>query len=223
MNEKPEYLTIPQVAELCGVAPRTINRWIKAGYFPGARKGLGKTSPYQIPKADVEAFLERQSAEQEQWPESQLQEKQAAPAGVARPQVAETVQDLVRQIGERSTQQIALIVEDDVDARSIFELTLRSAGFVTSTVETGKEAVSWLKSMSPNLVILDLQLPDITGVEVLRYIRSTLHLSDLPVIVATAYPDMAIDIQDEVALVLEKPIRFEVLQRKAMSLARAGE
>ena len=76
--------------------------------------------------------------------------------------------------------------------------------------------------MAPDLVILDLQLPDITGVEVLRHIRSTLNLTDLPVIVATAYPDMAVDIQDEVALVLEKPIRFEVLQKKAMALARAA-
>jgi excisionase family DNA binding protein len=206
LSEDHEYLTIPQVAELCGVAPRTVNRWVKAGHFPGARKGMGKTSPYHIPRADVEAFLEQRDADVAGSPEKTV----------------ETTQTPVQRIGERSTQQIALIVEDDVDARSIFELTLRSAGFVTSAVETGREAISWLKSMAPNLVILDLQLPDITGVEVLRHIRSKLDLTDLPVIVATAYPDMAVDIQDEVALILEKPVRFEVLQKKARALARTA-
>jgi CheY-like chemotaxis protein len=132
------------------------------------------------------------------------------------------MQGLTPYTAGRSTQQIALIVEDDVDAQSIFELTLQSAGFVTSAVETGREAISWLKSMAPNLVVLDLQLPDITGVEVLQHIRSKLNLTDLPVIVATAYPDMAADIQDEVALILEKPVRFEVLQKKARALARAA-
>jgi excisionase family DNA binding protein len=206
LSDNHEYLTIPQVAELCGVAPRTVNRWIKAGHFPGARKGMGRTSPYHIPRTDVEAFLAQQDADAAQVPE----------------EAAGTAQDPALKTGERATQRIALIVEDDVDARAIFELTLQSAGFVTSAVETGQDAVSWLKSMAPNLVILDLQLPDITGVEVLHYIRSTLQLTDLPVIVATAYPDMAVSIQDDVALVLEKPVRFEVLQTKAMALARAG-
>ena len=74
--------------------------------------------------------------------------------------------------------------------------------------------------MLPNLVILDLHLPDMPGINILRKIRSTQWLAGVPVIVATAHPQMAEVIDEEADLVLIKPVRYRVLQDKAVELAR---
>jgi len=58
-----EYLSVTDVAEMCHVAPRTVRRWLKEGEFPGTRRGLGKTSPYRIPRDEVEAFIARRVKE----------------------------------------------------------------------------------------------------------------------------------------------------------------
>ena len=52
-----EYIKASEAARMCGVSSRTIRRWIKKGLFPGARRGLGKSSPYLIPRREVEAFV----------------------------------------------------------------------------------------------------------------------------------------------------------------------
>jgi excisionase family DNA binding protein len=57
-NANGDVLKVPQVAEMCGVDPKTVRRWIEDGFFPGAKRGLGKTSPYRIPRHEVEAFIE---------------------------------------------------------------------------------------------------------------------------------------------------------------------
>jgi CheY-like chemotaxis protein len=165
---------------------------------------LGKTSPYHIPRDEVEAFIEC-SARQGDGTD-----------------VGKAMDDLLRRREWGTGQRMALIVEDDTDTRTIFELTLQAAGFTTSVVETGEAALTWLKSMVPSVLVLDLHLPDVSGVDILHRIRSNPDLTDLPVIVATAYPDMAKSIRDEVDFVLVKPVRFEVLQGKAVSLARAA-
>ncbi len=73
---------------------------------------------------------------------------------------------------------------------------------------------------APDLVVLDLRLPDVPGVEVLRRIRADPRSAEIPVIVTTAHPRMAEEIQEEASLVLIKPISSAVLKRKAVELAR---
>ena len=63
-----DMLTTTQAAEMCGVTDQTIRRWIRLGRFPGAWRGLGDTSPYRIPRADVEAFIARKLAERGEGP-----------------------------------------------------------------------------------------------------------------------------------------------------------
>jgi excisionase family DNA binding protein len=62
MSEK-ETLSTTQVARMCGVTDETIRRWIRQGRFPGAYRGLGVTSPYHIPREEVEAFIARRLEE----------------------------------------------------------------------------------------------------------------------------------------------------------------
>ena len=228
MSEK-KILTTPQVAEMCGVTTMTVTRWIKEGYFPGVQKGLGLTSPYRIPADEVEAFIERMSQGlQEQWLENQRRAREQEAASLASqpgqpPQpatLAALAEALQRIEGRRPKGAFALIVEDDLDAGGIFEFTLQAAGFATSVVKSAHEAFTWLASVVPDVIVLDLHLPDVPGVEVLRRIRANPQLADVPVIVATAHTEMAEEIEDEVELVLIKPVRYNVLQDKAVELAK---
>jgi CheY-like chemotaxis protein len=223
--DSSESLTAKEVAHMCGVTSRTVTRWIKAGYFPGAWKAPGKTSSYHIPKTEMVAFIDRMSdgidaqGRERALEKTGLQTDPMAHPG-QRAALTGMVEVLQRLDHQQANKLFALIVEDDADAGAIFEFTLRAVGFHPMTVHTGQEALSIMASMLPNLVVLDLHLPDVPGTDVLQQIRTTRWLADVPVIVATAHPQMAEVIEDEADLVLIKPVRYRVLQDKAVELAR---
>jgi len=116
---------------------------------------------------------------------------------------------------------LALIVEDDEDAGIIFSNALHDAGFDTEIIQTGDEALIRLDNVTPDLVVLDLELPRVPGVEILRRIRANVRLTKTHVIIATAFPDMAMGLEDEADLVLVKPVSFAQLRDLATRLGLA--
>lgn len=82
--------------------------------------------------------------------------------------------------------RVALIIEDDADVRQLLVMTLGMNGFTTVEAENGRQGVALVKERQPDLVTLDLNLPDIDGVEVCRQIRP---LTDAYVIMITARQD----------------------------------
>lgn len=76
-----------------------------------------------------------------------------------------------------------LIVEDDVELANLMELYLREAGFQVAVAATGPDGVAKAEAWAPDLVILDLMLPGLTGWEVCRAIRRS---SRVPVLMVTA-------------------------------------
>ena len=107
---------------------------------------------------------------------------------------------------------IALVVEDEYDISLIFARALQSAGYETEIVRSGDTALTWLRAATPNLVILDLQLPRVPGTQILHYIRTDPRLADIRVIVATAQPNIAAALQDRADWVLIKPVNFGQLR-----------
>ena len=81
-----------------------------------------------------------------------------------------------------------LLVEDDVAIRTALTRSLREQGFVVTTVDKGMEALTGAVANKPDVVLLDLGLPDIDGADILSMLRA---VSDVPVIVATARDDEA--------------------------------
>jgi len=79
--------------------------------------------------------------------------------------------------------QTILVVEDESSIASFVALYLKNAGYGVQTVGTGSEAIETVESGRPALVVLDLMLPDIDGIEVCRRIRQR---SDVPVLMLTA-------------------------------------
>jgi DNA-binding response OmpR family regulator len=117
-------------------------------------------------------------------------------------------------------QPLALIVEDERDVSLVFSRALQAAGFRTKVVYAGDDALEWLSSAEPDIVVLDLNLPHVVGSEVLKYIRSEARLADTPVIVATAYARLAEGLHDHVDRVLFKPVSFRQLRDLAARLLR---
>ena len=80
-----------------------------------------------------------------------------------------------------------LIVDDDPDACEVASRLLTQNGYEVRSVPNGREALAELVSDTPDLVLLDLRMPEMDGLTLLEVIRSYLRWSDLPVIIVTAY------------------------------------
>jgi len=78
------------------------------------------------------------------------------------------------------------VVEDNPDNRLLVSAILGD-GYEIAEYETGKEAVAGIGSDRPDLVLLDISLPEMDGTEVLEWIRGQEGLEDLPVIALTAH------------------------------------
>ncbi len=79
-----------------------------------------------------------------------------------------------------------LVVDDDAVSRHVLGQTLAGAGLRCVTVGSGGEALAWLETSVPAVVLLDLLMPAPDGYAVLRHIRARPHLADIPVVVLTA-------------------------------------
>ncbi len=78
-----------------------------------------------------------------------------------------------------------LIVEDDFDISNMLRIYFDSQGYETIVAPRGEEALEICRRKLPNLVILDIMLPDINGYEVCRRLRSNLRTSHIPIIFLT--------------------------------------
>jgi CheY-like chemotaxis protein len=105
----------------------------------------------------------------------------------------------------------ALIVEDHIDAAVIFSEALKKTGYQTETVRAGDTALARLATAVPDLVILDLSLPRVSGLQILDVIRADPRLTQTRVVVATAHPQLADSIRAKADLVLIKPISYTQL------------
>src|SRR5687768_8413253 len=79
--------------------------------------------------------------------------------------------------------QPVLVVEDEASIASFVSLYLKNAGYDVQVAPTGEDALSKAEAQQPALIVLDLMLPDIDGIEVCRRIR---RLSDVPILMLTA-------------------------------------
>jgi DNA-binding response OmpR family regulator len=82
-----------------------------------------------------------------------------------------------------NTTQTVLVVEDEASIASFVSLYLKNAGYDVHVAETGESALDKAESQQPSLIVLDLMLPDIDGIEVCRRIR---RRSEVPILMLTA-------------------------------------
>ncbi len=84
------------------------------------------------------------------------------------------------------TKKKILIIEDNPDISKTLRLRLKMEGYDTVTAKEGKQGLSLAKSEHPNLILLDLRLPDLPGEEICRELRKDPLYENLPIIMFTA-------------------------------------
>lgn len=85
-----------------------------------------------------------------------------------------------------SAKKTILAVDDDATALGALRQILLQKGYEVATCASGEEAVEWLKKEVPDLVVLDVAMPGLSGYEVCRRIRADERTEDIPVIFLTA-------------------------------------
>ncbi len=83
-------------------------------------------------------------------------------------------------------KQTILIVDDEPDAVDLIEFNLRGAGFRTATAMSGDEALKSARELLPDLIVLDLMLPEVDGLEVCKILRRDPKTSSIPIVMLTA-------------------------------------
>ena len=117
-------------------------------------------------------------------------------------------------------QRTAVVVEDDSDVGELISGLLDQAGFAVTVVSTGAEALAVIRDQLPDLVTLDMSLPDIDGVEVCRQVRL---ITDCYVIVIsgrTSEIDRLIGLEVGADDYLVKPFSMRELQARVAALFR---
>ncbi len=90
---------------------------------------------------------------------------------------------------DHGESKLVLIVEDERDLSELLDYNLRGNGYRTAVAHTGPDGLAKARSLSPDLVLLDLMLPDLPGTEVARQIRADVAISHVPIIMLTAKAD----------------------------------
>ncbi len=115
-----------------------------------------------------------------------------------------------------------LIVDDEQDIRSLLKLTLEDKGYVCHTAESAKEAIEVLNTESVDLALLDIIMPEMTGLSLSKYVKET--FPGVAIVFVTSVDDMnlAFDCVKEGAddYIIKSKINSRVLQAVGQALER---
>jgi len=112
-------------------------------------------------------------------------------------------------------QKTVMIIEDEADAAELFSEMMRINGFRVIKMFSSAPAIPMIAQEKPDVILLDIMMPDISGLEVLRYIRREPDLSSIPVIILSAKSmpgDIKIGLEAGASMYLTKPVGFQDLK-----------
>jgi FixJ family two-component response regulator len=107
---------------------------------------------------------------------------------------------------------VVFVVDDDVSVRESLELLIQSAGWQPKTFESARKFLSCPRAQVPNCLVLDVNLPDFSGLDLQRFI--SVERTDMPIIFITGYGDVPMTVKAMKAGAVEfltKPFSDEVL------------
>ncbi|GJQ24630.1 MAG: response regulator [Planctomycetia bacterium] len=80
-----------------------------------------------------------------------------------------------------------MVVEDNEKNRKLMRVVLKSKGYAVIEAATGEEALNLLKNQKPNIILMDIQLPGIDGLTLIKLIKADAMTKEIPIIAVTAY------------------------------------
>jgi two-component system chemotaxis response regulator CheY len=119
-----------------------------------------------------------------------------------------------------SISKIILVVEDTVDTRELLHLYLTKEGFTVVLAADGGEGLYRVKSDRPDLIITDINMPNLSGIDMVKQLREEPECAKTPIIALTAYGK---DFSEEAIKAgatgtMQKPFEFDALIAQVRSL-----
>ena len=113
-----------------------------------------------------------------------------------------------------------LIVEDDADSREMLLLVLSEQGFKVTGAEDGRAALELIESARPDLIITDIQMPNLDGVGLIKALRKLPEMRDVPILIFSACHSEALSdaMRAGANATARKPLRLDSLVRLVKSL-----
>jgi DNA-binding response OmpR family regulator len=115
----------------------------------------------------------------------------------------------------RMEQKTVFIIEDEEDAAELFAEMMRISGFRVLKTSKSEPAIAMMVADRPDIVLLDIMMPEVSGLDILRQMRRDPNLAGIPVIVVTA-KGMPADIKNGMeagaSTYLTKPVGFQELK-----------
>jgi CheY-like chemotaxis protein len=124
------------------------------------------------------------------------------------------------------SQRTVIVVEDEADAAEMFAEMMRVNGFRVVKSFSSGPAINMITNEMPAVVILDIMMPDISGLEVLKYMRHEPQLAKIPVIVISAKSmpsDIKIGMDAGASIYLTKPVGFLELKQAVEKVLADGK
>ncbi|HSL27719.1 MAG TPA: response regulator [Anaerolineales bacterium] len=110
-----------------------------------------------------------------------------------------------------SPERTVLIIEDEADAAELFAEMMRVSGFRVLRIASGGPAIGMMAAEKPDIVLLDVMMPEISGLDILRHMREDSALAGIPVVIVSA-KSMPADIRHGMeagaSTYLTKPVGF---------------
>lgn len=80
-----------------------------------------------------------------------------------------------------------MVVEDNEKNRKLMRVILKAKGYNVIEATTGEEALNILKDQKPDIILMDIQLPGIDGITLVKQIKADITMRDIPIVAVTAY------------------------------------
>lgn len=106
---------------------------------------------------------------------------------MARLRVVGGDRDAAQTADDRALRKTILIVEDNDLNMKLFHDLLEAHGYRTVQTKDGMEALKLAREHHPDLILMDIQLPEVSGLEVTRWIREDADLKSIPIVAVTAF------------------------------------
>jgi two-component system chemotaxis response regulator CheY len=119
-----------------------------------------------------------------------------------------------------------LVIDDSPTIRKLLTFVLKKEGYVISEAEDGIDAMEQLSHIQVDIILVDLNMPNMDGIEFAKTLRSNYYYMDTPIIMLTTTKDDDLKRQAfeaGVNLFLNKPIQPNILLYKVKSLLEGGE
>src|SRR5215471_19086352 len=118
-----------------------------------------------------------------------------------------------------TTASSILLVEDDPEQLSLFSFVLQRLPLKLTTASNGSEALDSLSETVPALIVLDISMPEISGLDVLKAVRADSRFDETKILVLTAAPSrMANQELPPIDMIMAKPISLSKLEQIARGL-----